>query len=525
MKDPFRQIHEQLRGKHPFSPSFLENVKIDGIRGLKELSIPFSYPVSVIAGQNASGKSTVLFALACAYRVPGAGVKSHVPSTLFPDFTPRKNNFPSDKREKTITLEYEYRHAQEHLSMRWRRGKSWNRSFFGRKGATQPERRVYLRALSNISNPSEVRGFLTLDRRSDISIHEIDGSLIRFAEQILPFKYKELTSVDKGDQKYSFLFARQGDDNEGGYSEFHMSGGERAILRLSLEISNMNNALILIDEVETGLHPHAQEKFMLQLQRLALRNNLQVVVTTHSSVVLDSVPREARVFLERTEDGVRRRQPYRDIIQNALYGRARDTLSILCEDTFSEYLLRGLLDHLALKLDFRLGRDVKIGHDTGSSEFRQHFGTLQKFGMEKNFLFVMDGDAETEAENMKKNLGLSEPPSLPAVMCLPGRECPEAWVWKRLLEDLTHYAEELGRDTNTFRNLMAEKEQLYDSAADKSSNIAKYRLASLAESLNHDSEDMARRVARHEASKKEGGFRTFVDDMEDVLASWRDPWG
>ena len=31
-------------------------------------------------------------------------------------------------------------------------------SFLGRKNATQPERPVYLRMLSNLSNPSEVRG-------------------------------------------------------------------------------------------------------------------------------------------------------------------------------------------------------------------------------------------------------------------------------------------------------------------------------------------------------------------------------
>lgn len=38
---------------------------------------------------------------------------------------------------------------------------------------------------------------------------------------------------------------------------------------------------------------------MLELQRIALRNDLQVVVTTHSPVVLDSVPPEGRIFLER----------------------------------------------------------------------------------------------------------------------------------------------------------------------------------------------------------------------------------
>ena len=54
---------------------------------------------------------------------------------------------------------------------------------------------------------------------------------------------------------------------------------------------------------------------MLQLQQLALRNDLQIIVTSHSPVVLNSVPVDGRIFLERTEDGrVVLIPPHRDII-------------------------------------------------------------------------------------------------------------------------------------------------------------------------------------------------------------------
>ena len=59
------------------------------------------------------------------------------------------------------------------------------------------------------------------------------------------------------------------------YSEFHMSAGERAILRLSMDTSKLEDALILIDEIEAGLHPYVQQVLMLELQRLALRNRLR----------------------------------------------------------------------------------------------------------------------------------------------------------------------------------------------------------------------------------------------------------
>ena len=79
-----KDLWERLQGKKPHMQHFLEGIRLDGIRGIDDLRVVFDYPVSVIAGGNASGKSTVLFAAACAYKDPEAGVKDFVPSTLFP---------------------------------------------------------------------------------------------------------------------------------------------------------------------------------------------------------------------------------------------------------------------------------------------------------------------------------------------------------------------------------------------------------------------------------------------------------
>ena len=151
-----------LQGKKPHLPHFLSEIRLDGIRGFSDLRVPFDYPVSVIAGGNATGKSTVLFAAACAYKVPGTGVKDFVPSTLFPNYLPKLGERQDIRQE--VTIEFNYVTLNGPRSMRWRRAKGWNRSFFGRKNASQPERQVYLRTLSNLSNPSEVRGVLNMSR-------------------------------------------------------------------------------------------------------------------------------------------------------------------------------------------------------------------------------------------------------------------------------------------------------------------------------------------------------------------------
>ena len=101
-----------------------------------------------------------------------------------------------------------------------------------------------------------------------------------------------------------------------------------------------------------AVHPYTQQQVMLELQRIALRQRLQIVVASHSPVVLDCVPPEGRKFLDRDDatNDVRLMPAYRDIFQKSLYGQSRETLSILCEDEVAEGIILGVLDVLQPKL-------------------------------------------------------------------------------------------------------------------------------------------------------------------------------
>ena len=134
-----------MQGKKPHRPHFLTEIRLNGIRGIDDLRVVFDYPVSVIAGGNASGKSTVLFAAACAYRVPGAGVKDFVPSTLFPDYRPKLGARADEMGE--VVIDCDFSTPDGRRSMRWRRSKGWNRSFLGRKNARQPELHPWVQQL------------------------------------------------------------------------------------------------------------------------------------------------------------------------------------------------------------------------------------------------------------------------------------------------------------------------------------------------------------------------------------------
>lgn len=506
-----------MQGKKPHLPHFLSEIRLDGIRGFKNLRVVFDYPVSVIAGGNTTGKSTVLFAAACAYKVPGAGVRDYVPSTLFPDYRPKFGE-RTDMREE-VTIEFNYLTRNGPLSMRWRRGKGWNRSFLGRKNASQPERQLYLRTLSNLSNPSEVRSVLNMSRlKSEPEETPLTAAQIEFAHQMLPFRYSEV--VDLSDGKKHLLFASQ----EGGaaYSELHMAAGERAILRLSQEITQLNGALVLIDEVEAGLHPRVQQLLMLHLQQLALRNDLQIIVTSHSPVVLDSVPLNGRIFLDRDESSgeVVVRPAYRDLIQNALYGRSNEALKLLCEDEIAEGILEGVFDYLLPQERIRW-ETVQIGRDTGADEFPMHARSLAKFGQLQDTVFILDGDQRGSEIEGKIQQAVNRSNNI-SILFLPGNATPESWVWDRL-KDIRFGVvdEQLGIDHQGLSAVMRRLDAIYDAASDTPSEIAKNKFRSLSEELRRDAADLCRIVARLEADKRDSDIQPLVNDLRGILRQWR----
>ena len=511
------ELWRDLQGKKPHLPHFLSEIRLDGIRGFNNLRVVFDYPVSVIAGGNATGKSTVLFAAACAYKVPKAGVRDYVPSTLFPDYRPKLGGREDVRQE--VTIEFNYLTLNGPLSMRWRRGKGWNRSFLGRKNASQPERQLYLRTLSNLSNPSEVRSVLNMSRlKSQPEETPLTAAQIEFAHQMLPFRYSEV--IDLSDGKKNLLFAAQ--ESGAAYSELHMAAGERAILRLSQEITQLNGALVLIDEVEAGLHPWVQQLLMLHLQQLALRNDLQIIVTSHSPVVLDSVPLNGKIFLDRDDISgeVVVRPAYRDIIQNALYGRLNEKLKLLCEDEIAEGILEGVFDYL-LPQERIQWEVVNIGRDTGANEFPQHAQALKKFGQIQDTVFILDGDQRgSQVENrIQKAAGPAV--DIP-ILYLPGNEAPESWIWNMLKNSRSDAViERLGIERSVLTNIMRQLDSTFDLASESPSEIMKSKFRSLSEKLRRDTSDICRIVARMEADQRDSDIQPLVNDLRGILRQWR----
>lgn len=516
------QIWEQLRGKRSPQQDMLRQVRIKNLRGIEDLIVEFNYPVAVIAGPNACGKTTVLMALACAYDVPGAGLRDFKPATLFPNFKNKKTTEEGrwDDQISNAELSYVFNTPLGSLAMAWRQNKAWNRNFQGRKHGQQPKRTVIVRTLANLSNPSEVRSVLTIGDKWE-KIQEVTADLIAFAQHVLPFKYAHVRKVISGERD---LLVAERADASGRYSEFHMSSGERAILRLSMQLSNLQNTLVLIDEVEAGLHPYTQQQLMLELQRLALRNDLQIVVTSHSPAVLESVPRDARIFLERSSDyrNVVVKPAYQDVLQRVLYGQALNKLSIICEDSEAKAVLHGCLDVLMPKLGLHTN-DILIGTDTGKNQFTEHIRAFGKVKQLDSTLFVLDGDARyldgtLRAEAKEFGGFLIEP------LFLPGESGPEPFLWKAL-ETNQHQLGDLlerGESGDMIASIMQRIKQAYANAADKQSNIYKNMMYDLAREFHYQEEDFLRLVARRLLQLNVSPeLKVFLQTLELAVSRWR----
>ena len=505
------EVWDALRASAAQRDEALVEVRITNLRGIENLRFPFDYPVSVLAGPNGSGKSTVLFACACAYRVPGRNVGDFAPSRLFPNFTSRQPEVRSDSAQQT-ELEFHYLHQGERRFMTWRRGKSWNRKG---DGNSHPERQVYLRTLANLTSPGEVRSILQLGRK-EVRTETISPDLLLFAHRVLPWRYQNLDLIS-GQSQRDLLFAEIDDADGTRYSEFHMSSGERTMVRISKDISRLENALVLIDEVDTGLHPYTQKQAMLELQRSALRQKLQVIVASHSPVVLDSVPPEGRIFLDRDhETGHVHREPlYRDIFQKALYGQSQDRLSILCEDDVAEGLIRGVLDVLNVRLGLR-HEDIVVGRNTGRNEFPSHIRTLGKFRKLSDFIVVLDGDSRQMENELKVAAGGYGHQLQP--LFLPGKTSPEQWLWETLRARANDYAGTLGlsaadmtKMTQRVMNLVAGAVQQRDEA--------KTALGAFADEVGRTVPQIARIVGKVEAESN--SIPELLAGLEEQIGRWR----
>lgn len=233
--------------------------------------------------------------------------------------------------------------------------------------------------------------------------------------------------------KYDYLTNSSGQDNIGQILMSILS-----FKRLKKQRKEWTGGLLLIDELDATLHPAAQKRLIDLLIKEAKINNIQVVVTTHSSDLLKHIcgkivhnndDRNNDVELYYFTNGNRRlemrRNPDYSTIENDLLVESMlqnsNKVKIYSEDAENRWFIRKLIPEYLPYVELL---DVKIGCDQLLSLYT---GDIAYFG---NVLIVFDGDVkdkdlQTIPEQLRKRLS--------NIIKLPGNVRPEEVIYKYLL--------------------------------------------------------------------------------------------
>jgi energy-coupling factor transporter ATP-binding protein EcfA2 len=276
-----------------FGPS-LRSIEISGdssLRGLTWVTVDFRYPLVIIAGKNGTGKSTLLACAACAYQNTGSyelyiqGGKHF----RFGDFfftTPPETPFLN------IQVRWTYRLEDKTTSIKAvTKGPSKWKGYNKR-----PNRAVEFVGLLRALHPSELRVLrrhFGTGKAPDLA--DLDDTHQAAVSQVMSRSYAAVRV--RASRRYSLHYL----DVDGCcYSGFNMGSGEDVACQLTRIVHRLpRGSLLIIEEIETGLHPAAQRNLIQQLLKLCDEKYLQVICSSHSQAVLECVPAMARVLLKR----------------------------------------------------------------------------------------------------------------------------------------------------------------------------------------------------------------------------------
>lgn len=291
-------------------PQFFMGLSLDQFRHISNVSLSFQHPITVICGSNRCGKTSALMAIACSHfnfnrhNVTNGAWERTTWSTMM-RFT------QNDRQAADWNYHVTYREGSaEHTVHGYRRqgtakwgGAAKKSRQIGKPTAGRPRggREVTFIDLNRITPGRHLsRAYYNKARNAAATNINNQAKIDEYLSYILEDTYqvKSLSPAADG-QIYSYT-------TNSVYSSFNTASGEDVLTIMLTDIlRTAPNSLILIDEIEVGLHPKIQRRLMDVLYLISQDERKQFIITTHSYAVLNSVPSESRLFLEKTGAGLR----------------------------------------------------------------------------------------------------------------------------------------------------------------------------------------------------------------------------
>jgi predicted ATPase len=435
------------------------------LRGLSDCRITFVYPITAIAGRNRSGKSTVLAMAACAFhngqdgfKLPGRKVSYYTFSDFFiqsleevpPEGISIGYRILSDEWAKSKRLP-----KGVGVGLQFRRKKEqgkWN------KYSKRIKRNVVFFGVERVVPPAEKS--VSKSYRTRFSKQAPAGwekKVSKAVGRILGTMYDDFKMLTYGKYHLPIVTA-----NGVQYSGFNMGAGENALFEIfSTVYATPKGTLLVIDEIELGLHEDAQKNLISELKDVCRQRHIQVICTTHSPAILDAVPPEARCYIQNVS-GKTTVVPEVSTAYAAgqLSGKRTNELDIYVEDDISAGLTESFMSGDLRKRTniIPIGSPIPIIHQLAA-----------KYKAPRDFecMALMDGDKATLIAVHKKHFLESlescqdEEKAIEWLMqrlvFLPGATWPEQWLLRCLKSvDTGGLAALMGVKPEEFRTYLEE---------------------------------------------------------------------
>lgn len=432
------------------------------MRGLTPFSVSLNYPITAIAGKNGSGKSTILALACCAFHNTTDGFKlPHRKSAYytFADFfVQHTEDIPSEGLEIFYSIAYNNWRKSARVpegigiaSQKRAKKKGGKWTDYSRR----VKRDVVFLGIERIVPHSEKSQSKSYSKSfSYLGKTGWENDVKDIVGKILGKKYEDFKYVSHSKYRLPLVTS-----NGKKYSGFHMGAGENALFEVfSILYSVAEGALIVIDEIELGLHSEAQKKFMTNLKELCKKRKIQIICTTHSKDIFNQLPDDARIFIEKVnEKSIVNDSISAEFAFSKLSAENSFEMYVLVEDIVAKTLISSILPST---IRSRISIEV-IG--SASALIRQLSSNYIREKQE-NLIVLFDGDqVSKENKNLIHGYKMTESTDdekdikawmKEKVEYLPGDTWPESWIVQRCFESIDLLASLLGVDENELNDVL-----------------------------------------------------------------------
>lgn len=406
INDLFEKVRNRNYGK------YLLKITIDKARSIEGKQISFDFPVTAIVGPNGGGKTTIAGAAAILY-------KDIAPATFFAksgkyDASMLNWRIEYEAIDRSVKNNDSIRRTAKYHNLKWARNTLDREILIFGVSRTVPaaERKELKRC---ISNSFEV----TADRVDDISETVAQSVASILDKDVSQFKHLRV------DNKGNVTLLAGANERGEAFSEFHFGAGESSVIRMVLQLeAAADNSLVIIEEIENGLHPVATIRMVEYLVELAERKKLQAIFTTHSNDALAPLPNNA-IWASVNGELYKGKLDIRSL--RAITGQIGSRLVVFVEDDFAALWVKQILCSISEVAIDSISVHPMKGDGTAAKVHEHHI--LDPSAKQPSICFI-DGDSEQEPAN--DNM----------VFRLPG-QCPESAVFDGVLENIDDISGEL----------------------------------------------------------------------------------